>query len=199
MAEPRVAGGTASTARKKWPWIAGAVAVILAIAATYVLLRPTPGAHSPVQPDFVVNPGKWIARRDVVEIVYPRVPPETARQMELMFENDPDPEECIAEDVARNPGVRLFDPRGEARCTLTAFSMTGGRMSGYLTCPLPGVTDGSVMQIAFRGRYTRTLIDIENDISISRPGSLTRLRARDITRYAGPTCSRPQTPAPAQQ
>jgi hypothetical protein len=169
-----------------------AAALVATLIAGYFLLRWTPEATGAAQPDFVINPGRWTSRRDVIEIVYPQVEPQMARQMEQMFENDPDPEECIAPEVARAPGVGLFDPGGAGRCTLTSFSMSGGRMSGYLSCPLPGVTDGSVMQVTFRGRYTRTSIDLENDITISRPGNITRLRARDTTRYVGPACSRPR-------
>jgi hypothetical protein len=181
---------------RKWPWIAGAAALIVAaLAAAYVLLRPAP---QPAQPDFVINPGKWIGRRDVVRIVYPEVAPAMARQMEQALENDPDPEECIPPEVARAPGVLLFDPGGAGHCTLTSFRMSGGQMSGYLSCPLPGQTDGSVMQVTFRGRYTRTAIDLENDITISRPGSLMRLRARDTSRYVGPACSRPPQTQNAQ-
>lgn len=176
--------------------IAGIAAALVAlVVAGYFLLRPKPGASAATPPDFVINPGKWMSRRDVIEIVYPEVEPQMAAQIEQMFENDPDPEECIAPEVARAPGLELFDPGGAGHCTLTSFNMSSGRMSGYLSCPLPGVTDGSVMQITFRGRYTRTSIDLENDITISRPGSITRLRARDTTHYAGPACSRPQPPA----
>jgi hypothetical protein len=180
--------------------IAGIAAALVALViAGYFLLRPKPETTATAQSDFVISPGKWISRRDVVEIVYPQVEPQMARQMEQVFENDPDPEECIAPEVARTPGVGLFDPGGAGRCALTSFSMSDGRMSGYLSCPLPGVSDGSVMQVTFRGQYTRTSIDLENDITISRPGSITRLRARDTSRYVGPACSGPQPPAQRKQ
>jgi hypothetical protein len=191
---PRAAAAPLAAARRKWPWIAGGLAALTAalVAGYFILLRPPP---RPVQPDFVINPGKWLGRRDVIQIVYPEVAPAMARQMEQAFENDPDPEECIASEVARAPNVLLFDPGGAGHCTLTSFRMSGGQMSGYLSCPLPGQTDGSVMQVTFRGRYTRTAIDLENDITISRPGSLMRLRAHDTSRYVGPACSPPQPPA----
>jgi hypothetical protein len=172
---------------------AGALLLLVAGIAAWVLLGR--GA-APAPADFVINPGKWIARRDVTEIVYPRVDPERARQMEQQLETDPNPEECIAPEVARAPDVRLFDPRGEGGCRLTSFVMSGGQMSGYLSCPLRDAPGGQgVMQVTFRGRYTRTLIEIDNDITVSLPGSTVRVRARDTTRYSGPTCS-PQAPQP---
>lgn len=175
----------------------GVLALAAALAAGHFLFwRAAPPAAAPA--DYVINPGKWIARRQVIEILFPEVAPDMARQIAQTFENDPDPEECIAPEVARAPGVRLFDPSGEGRCTLTGFTMSGGRLSGYLNCPLPGVTDGSVMQITLRGRYTRTLIDLQNDVTISRPGTMMRLRVRDTTRYEGPTCSAAQ-PRPGRQ
>ena len=145
----------------------------------------------------MLNPGKWIARRDVIQVVHPEVPPEQARQIEQAFENDPDPEECIAPEVARAPDVRLFDATGEGGCRLTSFRMAEGQMSGYLSCPLRDAPGGQgVMQITFRGHYSRTLIELENDITVSIPGNMMRLRARDTTRYIGPTCS-PRTPQAA--
>jgi hypothetical protein len=142
--------------------------------------------------DFVIEPGRWIARRDVTQIVYPEVPPEVAQQLEAMFENDPNPEECIPEAVARQPGVRLFDPGGEGRCTLSSFEMAAGRMSGYLNCPIPGASDGSVMTVTFRGTYTRTTIETDNDITLARPDGMFRLRSRDSTQWVGRECSAEQ-------
>jgi hypothetical protein len=160
-----------------------AVLVAATVAAAYVWWRPEPLAAS------VIEPGRWIARRDVTEIVYPEVPPATARQLEQMFENDPNPEECIRLDVARAPGVRLFDPGGEGGCTLTSFEMANGRLSGYLSCPLPGTSDGSVMQITFRGTYSRTTIETDNDITVTRPGTLMRIRSRDTSQWVARECA----------
>jgi len=67
----------------------------------------------------------------VLAITVPELPPAMKEQMEQSLENDPDPEECITEAVARKPGVELFDPRGEGKCTLRSFKMAGGRLSGY--------------------------------------------------------------------
>lgn len=177
--------GVSETRRRPGKWLYATVALVTAliIAAAYLWWRPTAPAGG------VIEPGRWIARRDVTEIVYPEVPPATARQLEQMFENDPNPEECISPEVARAPGVRLFDPGGEGGCTLTSFEMANGRLSGYLSCPLPGTRDGSVMQITFRGTYTRTMVETDNDITVTRPGTLMRIRSRDTSQWVARDCA----------
>lgn len=193
--EAPTAIGTRLTARARW---SGRTVALLAGLA--ILLGGALGAGAwfywgggaTDEADFVIEPGRWIARRDVTQIVFPEVPPEVGRQLEAMFENDPNPEECIPEAVARQPGVRLFDPGGEGRCTLTSFEMAAGRMSGYLSCPIPGASDGSVMTVTFRGTYTRTTIETDNDITLARPDGLFRLRSRDSSQWVGRDCSAEQ-------
>lgn len=176
----------ARSARRKWPWAFGALVLIAAAALAGWWFWPHGGGAAD---DYVITPGRWIARRDVTQIVYPEMPPELARQIEEAIENDPNPEECIAEDVARRPDVKLFDPGNEGRCTLTSFEMANGRLSGYLVCPLPGTSDGSVMQVTFRGTYSRTSVETDNDITISRPGNLMRLRSRDTSQWLSRDCA----------
>ena len=172
--------------RRRWkPVLAGLLGlVILAAAGLAWVVWPRISA-----PAYVLQPGRWISRREVVQVVYPEMGPEMSRQLEQSFENDPNPEECISEEVARAPNVALFDPGGEGHCTLTSFEMAAGRMSGYIACPIPGATDGSAMQVTFRGSYTLTTIDLENDITLARPGNLIRLRARDTNRWVARDCA----------
>jgi TIR domain/Protein of unknown function (DUF3617) len=178
--------------------VAGIALLLVLLAAGGWFLFGRGGTPPAAQPDFVVNPGKWIARRQVVAVLDPTgLSPERTRQIAQSFENDPDPEECIAPAVARAPDVRLFDSTGEGGCRLTSFRMAGGRISGYLSCPLRDAPGGQgVMTITLQGRYTRTLVELDNILTVSIPGTMMRLRVRDTTRYAGPTCS-PQAAAPA--
>lgn len=199
-AQPAIGPARAPPRRGKGLVIASLALILLAATAAGWYLLGGNRAPAAAEADFAINPGKWIAQRDIREVVFPRVDPEQARQIEQSFENDPDPEECIAPEVARAPDVRLFDPRGEGGCRLTSFRMAGGRMSGYLNCPLRNAPGGEgVMQITFRGTYSRTLIELDNDITVSLPGRMMRLRARDTTRYSGPVCSErtPQGPPAA--
>lgn len=179
----------AAPARRKWPLAAGALMLIAAaaLAGWWFWSRGGGGAD-----DYVIAPGRWIARRDVTQVVYPEMPPELARQIEETVENDPNPEECIPEEVARRPDVKLFDPGNAGHCTLTSFEMANGRLSGYLSCPLPGTNDGSVMQVTFRGTYSRTSVETDNDITISRPGNLMRLRSRDTSQWLSRDCAAEQ-------
>ena len=163
--------------------LALAAFIILAAAGAVWLLWPGSSEAA-----FVLRPGRWVSRREVVRITFPDMPPEMAQEVKRAFETDPDPNECIPEEVARAPDVRLFDQRGEGHCTLTGFNMASGRINGYLVCPLPGAAD-SVMQVTIGGSYTATTIDLENDVTIARPGNLLRFRARDTTRWAAPDCA----------
>jgi hypothetical protein len=195
FAADRPVEARAGTGRRKWVLIGVGLTLLLAMAAgAWFLLRPAAPENTETQADFVINPGKWIARRDVTAITYPEMDVARQRELERGVEHDPDPEECISPEVARAPDVRLFDPDGEGSCRLIRFAMAEGRLSGYLNCPLRDAPGGQgLMTIAFQGRYTRTLIELENDITVSAPGYMIRMRARDTTRYAGPTCS-PRTP-----
>jgi hypothetical protein len=171
--------------RKRAIWIGGGAIALLAVAGgTAVMLRP-----GVVAAETQIEPGRWIARREVLAITYPELPPEMKQQIKQTLENDPDPEECISPAVARAPDVQLFDPGGKGKCTLVSFKMAAGRMSGYLACPLPGTNDGSVMQVTFRGTYSRTSIEIQNDITISQPGGMLKLRARDSSQWQAKDCS----------
>lgn len=187
--EPGRASEPASLPRKPAPRRSlriGAAAALAAVAIGAALLLGRGGGVT----ETVIEPGRWIAKREVIAITFPELPADVKEQIAQSFENDPDPEECITQAVARAPGVELFDPGGKGKCTLTSFKMTGGRLSGYLSCPLPSTTDGSVMTVTFRGSYTRTSVELENDIMVSRPGAMVKLRAKDSTQWMSKDCSK---------
>jgi hypothetical protein len=74
-----------------------------------------PGA---VAAETQIEPGRWIARREVLAITYPEMPAEMKRQVKQTFENDPDPEECIAPAVAsarQTSGCSIRAGRASAR------------------------------------------------------------------------------------
>ncbi len=143
-----------------------------------------PGVSGP-KPYF--TPGLWLNKREMIAVTYPKVTDEVAGQLKQTIENDPNPEECIAEAIAGKPDVRLFDPGNKGKCTLTSFQIGGGRMTGYLTCPRPAVK-GGLMSVVFRGTYTNTSIVVEQDVTLSEPGAEVKFKARDSSHWVAKDC-----------
>jgi len=169
---------------RKTRLIAGGAAVLVAAAAIagWALFGRS------AAPEPYLRSGLWLNKREMIALTYPpKVPEEETRQIKDMVENDPNPEECISEDVARKPDVRLFDPGNKGGCGLTGFQMGGGRMSGYLTCPVQGVKDGS-MSIVFRGTYSRDSIVMDSDVTIGQPSGSLRFKARDSSHWVADKC-----------
>lgn len=163
--------------------IAGAVAVVVLAGGGAWLLS---GESAPKP---YLKPGLWLNKREMVAITYPQVTPEAAQQVKETVENDPNPEECISEAVARKPDINLFDPGNEGKCTLSGFQFGSGRLSGYVVCPLVGVKGGAV-QMVVRGTYTETSIVTEADVTMAQPppaGTL-KFKARDSSHWVADKC-----------
>jgi hypothetical protein len=110
-----------------------AIAVLAAAVAGWLLI---PGASGP---EPFVQPGLWLNKRELVAVTFPQIAREAAEQVKESVEDDPNPEECITEPVARRPDVNLFDPGNKGKCVLSGFQIGSGRLSGYLNCPMAGV------------------------------------------------------------
>jgi hypothetical protein len=160
----------------------GAVLVVAAAsAAAYFLI---PGAVGP-EPYF--KPGLWLNKRELIAITYPQVTAEAGQQIKQTMEDDPNPEECMLAAVSRAPDVKLFDPGNKGKCVLSSFQIGGGRMSGYLNCPMQGVKDANML-IAFRGGYTATSIDVDQDVTMSQPGGTLKFKARESSHWVADAC-----------
>jgi hypothetical protein len=139
--------------------------------------------------DNPIEPGIWTTKREVVKILFPEIPPEYEAQFKEQMEADPDPEDCIAPQVAAKPDVKLYDPEGEASCTLGSFKMTGGRISGYLNCKVAGDPKGN-LQVTMRGTYTRTTMEYDNMVTATTSQGMVRFRSHETQRWVrGPACS----------
>lgn len=167
---------------KRIALIGGAVALLGVIAGAFWLLMPSGAGREPY-----VTPGLWLNKRELIEVTYPKVTEEVAAQLKQSVENDPNPEECISEAVARKPDINLFDPGNKGKCILTSFQFGSGRMTGYLTCPQPMVKDG-VMSVVFRGSYTRNSIVLDQDITLAQPGGELKFKARDSSHWVAKDC-----------
>lgn len=174
---------TKSAAKRRWPLIAGgAAALALAAGLGGLLLIPRLSGPAPV-----VKPGLWLNKREMTGVTFPEVTAVAARQIKETVENDPNPEECITDSVARAPDVKLFDPGNKGHCSLTSFQVGNGRMSGYLACPMPSVK-GGVMTAVFTANYTPTTIVVDQEISMAQPGGMLKFKARDSSHWVAADC-----------
>jgi hypothetical protein len=173
-----------SAGRSRAPLIAGGVvlAVVAASVAAYFLI---PGMAGPAP---LVTPGLWLNKREMVAITYPSpIAAEETGQIKEMIENDPNPEECILDSVARKPDVKLFDPGNKGKCGLYGFQMGSGRLSGSMVCPVAGAKDAS-MSIVFRGTYTKNEIVMDSDVTIAQPAGTLKFKARDSSHWIADKC-----------
>ncbi|WP_431563053.1 TIR domain-containing protein [Sphingopyxis sp.] len=178
--------------KRLWMLIAAGVALAGLIGGGIWWQSRTPAAGDPgaAVADNPIEPGIWTSKREVVEILFPEMAPEFVAQFKQVLETDPDPEDCIAPKVAAKPDVLLFDPDHEAKCTIGAFKMNGGRISGYLNCKPAGDDPNANLQITMRGTYTRTSMEFDNLVTMQSSQGMVRFRSHETQRWLrGPACS----------
>ncbi|MGV7120714.1 TIR domain-containing protein [Sphingopyxis sp. 550A] len=180
---------TAPRRRTLWLRLAGAVLVAALAGGLWWHSRgldAVPAGEVAANP---IEPGIWTGKREMVQILFPELPPEYQKQIKDMVETDPDPEDCISEKVAAKPDVELFDPRHESQCTIGSFKMNGGRVSGYLNCKIAGDPKGN-LQITIRGTYTRTSMEFDNVVTMQTSQGMVRFRTHETQKWLrGPACS----------
>ena len=186
------AAPVAGLPRKKM-WVRlGRAGLLLAAGAGAIWWRsagPSGGDPGAAVADNPIESGIWTTKREVVEILFPEMAPEFVAQFKQVLETDPDPEDCIAPKVAAKPDVKLFDPDGEAKCTIGSFKMNGGRISGYLNCKVAGDPNGN-LQVTVRGTYTRTSMEFDNLVTMQSSHGMVRFRSHETQRWVrGPACS----------
>ena len=140
--------------------------------------------------DNPIEPGIWTSKREVVKILFPEeIAPEYEKQFKTLLETDPDPEDCIAAQVAAKPDVKLFDPENNGSCTIGSFKMNGGRISGYLNCKIAGDPNGN-LQVTVRGTYTRTSMEFDNVVTMQTSQGMVRFRSHETQKWLrGPSCT----------
>ena len=180
--------------RRKSLWL-GVTGLALLLAAGGATWWWKSGAAPAADPnaavaDNPIEPGIWTSKREVVEILFPEMAPEFVTEFKQVLEHDPDPEDCIPAKVAAKPDVLLFDPGHEAKCTIGAFKMNGGRISGYLNCKPPGDDPKGNLQITIRGTYTRTSMEFDNVVTMQSSQGMVRFRSHETQRWVrGPSCT----------
>ena len=178
--------------KRLWMVIAAGVALTALIGGGLWWQNRAPAAGDPgsAVADNPIESGIWTSKREVVEILFPEMAPEFVAQFKEVLETDPDPEDCIAPKVAAKPDVLLFDPDHEAKCTIGAFKMNGGRISGYLNCKPAGDDPNANLQITVRGTYTRTSMEFDNVVTMQSSQGMVRFRSHETQRWLrGPACN----------
>ncbi len=181
----------ASRPKRLWLGVA-ALGVLLATGAGamwWTSARSPAGDASADVADNPIEPGIWTSKREVVKILFPEeIAPDYEKQFKALLENDPDPEDCIAEKVAAKPDVELFDPEHKSQCTIGSFKMNGGRISGYLNCKIAGDPNGN-LQVTVRGTYTRTSMEFDNVVTMQTSQGMVRFRSHETQNWLrGPAC-----------
>lgn len=174
---------TKKRAGRKPLWIGGG-ALLLAGAAALLWWTVGGGKAAAEAP---IQAGTWTSKREVTQILFPEMAPEYQKQFKEVLETDPEPEDCIAPEVAAKPDIKLFDPDGKGKCSIGSFAMKNGRISGYLTCPVVGDPSGSV-QSTMRGTYTPTSMEYDNVVTMTSSQGVVRFRSHETQRWIRPTC-----------
>ena len=188
----QMAAGPAPRRKRLWILIAAGIALAGLVGGGIWWQSRGPDAGDPgaAVADNPIESGIWTSKREVVEILFPEMAPEFVAQFKQVLETDPDPEDCIAPKVAAKPDVLLFDPNHEAKCTIGAFKMNGGRISGYLNCKPAGDDPNANLQITMRGTYTRTSMEFDNVVTMQSSQGMVRFRSHETQRWLrGPACS----------
>lgn len=188
----QMAAGPAPRRKRLWMLIAAGIALAGLVGGGIWWQSRGPDAGDPgaAVADNPIESGIWTSKREVVEILFPEMAPEFVAQFKQVLETDPDPEDCIAPKVAAKPDVLLFDPDHEAKCTIGAFKMNGGRISGYLNCKPAGDDPNANLQITMRGTYTRTSMEFDNVVTMQSSQGMVRFRSHETQRWLrGPACS----------
>ncbi|WP_428681936.1 TIR domain-containing protein [Sphingopyxis sp.] len=187
VAEPAPVGKR----NRLWVALAGGAALVGLLGGGIWWQTRGPAASDPgaAVADNPIEPGIWTSKREVVEILFPEMAPEFVAQFKQVLETDPDPEDCITPAVAAKPDVLLFDPGHEAKCTIGAFKMNGGRISGYLNCKPAGNDPKGNLQITVRGTYTRTSMEFDNVVTMQSSQGMVRFRSHETQKWLrGPAC-----------
>ena len=95
-----------------------------------------------------IEPGLWESASEVVGVSAPDLPLQVQRRM---IGPRPSSRACITPEQAARPDANFVAARPGSRCSYRDFSMQGGRISGTMTCPEPGLNRPTIA--AMQGRY----------------------------------------------
>lgn len=97
-----------------------------------------------------INPGQWEATNEILSVSAPGMPKNVVQQMlrKTIVRN------CITPEQAANPDANFLAAQKDSNCTYQDWSMSGGKMSGIMTCGGEGMP--GQMKMNMQGRYGAT-------------------------------------------
>jgi hypothetical protein len=133
-----------------------------------------------------IEPGQWEATNEIVSATAPGMPGDIMKQMvgqKTTVSN------CISPEQAANPQANFLAAQQNNNCTYQNWSMTGGRMTGQMTCE-GGQMPGRVV-MTMNGNYSPTQYNLDMDMNTSGlPNGLTmNIKAKTTGRRTG-ECTR---------
>ena len=112
-----------------------------------------------------IQPGQWEMISTTKSVEMPNAPPQVARMMEGRSSTL---RRCITSEQAAANGLREM-VKANKSCTLSHFTMSGGKYDAEMTCSQSGGT----MMASTTGTYTPTTMSSTSRIMIKGPTPMT--------------------------
>ena len=127
-----------------------------------------------------IEPGEWEATSEILDVSGPGMPPEVVAQMKghkTVLKN------CVTPEQAAKPDASFLTAQKDANCTYENFAMTGGKMTGKMTC---APKTGGKMVMAMDGTYSKDSYDLTMDMNNEMgPGQSMAMKARTTAKRLG--------------
>ena len=128
-----------------------------------------------------MRPGQWEATNEVLSATAPGIPAEALRGM---IGNKTSVQNCVTPEQAEKPSANFLAGQKDSDCTYQDFSMDDGRMTGTMSCTVPGMAGKTVMKMD--GKYSPVAYDMNMDMEVSMPGGAKmNVKARTTGRRTG--------------
>ena len=128
-----------------------------------------------------MRPGQWEATNEVVSATAPGIPADALRGM---VGNKSTVSNCVTPEQAEKPSANFLAGQKDSDCTYQDFSMNDGRMTGTMSCTVPGMPGKTVMKMD--GKYSPVAYDMNMDMQVAMPGGAKmNVKARTTGRRTG--------------
>lgn len=126
-----------------------------------------------------IEPGEWEATSEILDVSSPGMPPQAVAQMKGHKTNI---KSCITPEQAAKPDASFLTAQKDASCTYENFAMSGGRISGKMSCAPKA---GGKMTMEMNGRYESSSYDMTMTMVTDMGGQTMNMKARTTARRLG--------------
>ena len=128
-----------------------------------------------------MRPGQWEATNEILSANAPGIPSETLR---TMVGQKKTVSNCVTPEEAAKPSASFLAGQQNSDCSYQDFAMDDGRMTGTMSCSVPGVPGKTVMKM--EGKYSPVAYDMNMDMTVNIPGGMKMaVKAKTIGRRTG--------------